>query len=73
MQFTISAAAALVLAAMLSSAPAKAEFNYGPAKNASQCWTASPTWGRDGFGFWGACPQPASAPATRTAGRQRHH
>jgi hypothetical protein len=70
-QFTVSTATAIVLAAMLSTAPAKAEYNYGPAQNAGQCWKASPS-SRD-FGFWGACPKPASATVTRTVHHARQH
>ena len=64
-QFTAFAAAA-VLAAMLSSGPAKADYNFGPVQNAGQCWIANGGGGRD-FGYWGACPKPANAPVARTA------
>ena len=69
-QFTAFAAAA-ALAAMLSSAPAKADYHYGPVENAGQCWKASPT-SRD-FGYWSACPKPANAPVTRSARHSRRH
>jgi len=69
-QFTALAAAALV-AAVLSSGPAKADYHYGPVENAGQCWKPSPT-SRD-FGYWSACPKPASTSVTHTVRRQRHH
>ena len=70
-QFTVFTAA-VVLAAMLSSSLAKADYHFGPVQNAGQCWKTSAS-ARD-FGFWGACPQPASASVTRTVRHhQRHH
>jgi hypothetical protein len=71
MRIIVSTAVAIVLAAMLSAAPAKAEYNYGPAQNGNQCWKVSAS-SRD-FGYWSACPQPASTPVTRTARHSRHH
>jgi hypothetical protein len=75
-QFTISAAAATVLAALLASAPAQADIlNGAPAKNGNQCFTFSASQARDArFGVWGACPQTASAsvaPAPRQVRRHR--
>ncbi len=73
-QFTVYTAAALALAAVLASAPARAEMNYGPNKNGSQCWKATPGFsGNSGgtFGWWEPCPQPASA--TVTPRHRRHH
>jgi hypothetical protein len=75
-QFTISAAVATVFAALLASAPAQAENLLGaPMKNGSQCFSYSVGQSRDGrFGYWGACPQTASAavaPAPRHF--RRHH
>ena len=70
--FLIVTAATAALAALLASAPAKAEYNYGPIQNAGQCWKPAMFHGRDGFGSWGACPQTASVAPTRTASR-RHH
>ena len=69
-QFTICAAVATVFAALLASAPARAESLGGAsAKNGNQCFTYSVGQQRDGrFGYWGACPQTAStvaAPARR--------
>jgi hypothetical protein len=70
----VYAAATLAMTAMLAAAPAKAEYNYGPVKNGSQCWLSSPnhtginaaTWG-----YWGACPAAASV-ATVTPRHRRH-
>jgi hypothetical protein len=69
----ISAAAMTAFAALLASAPANAEYNYGPTQNAGQCWKPSlgHTWG--GFGSWGACAQTASTPVKRTVRHARHH
>jgi hypothetical protein len=58
-QFTI-AAATVAVAAMISAAPASAEYLGGaPRKQNGQCWKGSK--GSEGFGYWRACPQPASA------------
>jgi len=76
-QFTISAAAATAFAALLASAPAQADTLNGTAPTkGSQCFTFSPTSGsRDSrWGYWGACPQTASAavaPAPRHIRRHR--
>ena len=52
--------AAVAFAALMSSAPAFAELNAGAIKNGNLCWKNSPS--RKGeFGYWSACPQPASA------------
>lgn len=72
-QLTISAAALIVAAALLS-APANAEYNYGPVQNANQCWKAATGGGTaKDFGYWAACSQPASAPVEHRARKQRHH
>jgi hypothetical protein len=42
-EFMISAAVMATFAVLLASAPAKADFNYGPVQNANQCWKNSPT------------------------------
>jgi hypothetical protein len=68
-KFTISAAAITAFAALLASAPATAEYHFGAVQNGNKCWHASGAVaipGRvggspGGFGYWGACPQPASA------------
>jgi len=75
-QFTISAALATVFAALLASAPAPAETLGGaPQQAGNQCFTYSAGNAREGrFGYWGACPQTASAtvaPAPRHV--RRHH
>jgi hypothetical protein len=58
-QLTI-AAATIAIAAMISAAPASAEYlGGGPRKQNGQCWKGSK--GSEGFGFWRACPQPAAA------------
>ena len=59
-KFVLSAVAITAFAAL--SAPALAEISWGPTKNGAQCFTPSPGWSKDGFGYWGACPQPAAAP-----------
>ena len=73
-QFTISAAAAMVFAALLASAPAQADLLNGAPKQAgSQCFKLATGQGRDErFGSWGACPQTASvAVAPRPARKHR--
>jgi hypothetical protein len=58
-QLTI-AAATVAIAAMISAAPASAEYLGGaPRQQHGQCWKGSK--GSEGFGYWRACPQPASA------------
>jgi hypothetical protein len=59
--FLVAAAAAAAFAALMTSVPASAAENWGPNKVGNQCFTASPSQGRElYFGSWGACPQPAS-------------
>ena len=60
-------AAAIALAATLSSVAAKADFHYGPIQNGNQCWNPRMTsgLGSTGFGYWSECPKPASATVTR--------
>jgi D-alanyl-D-alanine dipeptidase len=67
-KFMISAAAMTVFA--LATAPANADFNFGPVKNGNLCWKLTPN--SKEFGYWAACPQPAgvSAPTHRTG---HHH
>ncbi len=69
-KFMISAAAMTAFAALLASTAAKADFNFGPVRNADQCWTL--TTNSKEFGYWSTCPRPASvaAPAHR---KSRHH
>jgi uncharacterized membrane protein len=73
-QFTISAAAATVFAALLASAPAQADIlNGASAKNGNQCFKFSTGNERDSrFGSWGACPQTASV-AVAPRHVRRHH
>jgi len=73
-QFTISAAAATVFAALLASVPAQADtLGGGPKQVGNQCFKFSVGQERDGrFGSWGACPQTASvAVAPRQLRRNR--
>jgi hypothetical protein len=82
-KFTISAAAMAACAALLASAPAMAEYHFGPMQNGNQCWHGSAYGvvpGRvagpsNGFGYWGACAQTASATTVAQTRRQvrRHH
>ncbi len=74
-QFTISALALAALGAMVAAAQAD-NLNGAPPQNGNQCFNFSPTSGsRDSrWGYWGACPQTASAtvaPAPRQI--RRHH
>jgi hypothetical protein len=71
-QFTVSMAAAIVLAAAFASAPAKADYNYGPTVNGTQCWKADRFKANESYGFWGACPQAASTTTVRPVRRHRH-
>jgi len=59
----ISAAAMTAFAALLASAPASADYNFGPVTNAGQCWTYTPN--SKEFGYWGTCPKPAAAVAPK--------
>jgi hypothetical protein len=69
-QFTI--AAATVAIAALISAPATAErINGGPIKQNGQCWQNQKGSETGTFGYWKACPQPASAPAVQKPARRR--
>lgn len=73
--FLITAATTAAFAALLASAPASADSNYGPTQNAGQCWKSSQGYAREGrFGYWGACPQAASVATTPTTPtRSRRH
>jgi hypothetical protein len=71
-QLTI-AAATVAIAALISAAPASADrLNGGPIKQNGMCFkhtsggTAEATWG-----YWQACPKPASAPAVQRPARRR--
>jgi hypothetical protein len=77
MQKLTIAAVTIAFGALVASAPAHADRNWGPTQQNGQCWNASV--GHNGpnagtFGYWGACPQTASvavAPARR-ASHRRH-
>jgi hypothetical protein len=80
--FIISAATMTAFAALLASAPAVAEYHFGPVQNGNQCWNGSsygtvpgrPAGASNGFGYWSACPKTVSAtvaPAPRHV--RRHH
>jgi hypothetical protein len=73
-QFTISAAAATVFAALLASVPAQADsLNGAPEKAGNQCFTFSVGQQREArFGYWGACPQTASVAAAPRHIRKHH-
>jgi len=71
-QFTI-AAATVAIAALISAAPASAErLMGGPVQQNGKCFKhtsggiAESTWG-----YWAACPKPASAPAVQRPARRR--
>jgi hypothetical protein len=72
--FTTTMTALTVLAAM--AATAQAEVNYGPIKQGNKCFHASPMSGdhrANGFGYWGDCPQTASASVATTPRVTRRH
>jgi hypothetical protein len=71
-KFIVSAAAMTALATLFASAPATADHNPGgPIQKGDQCWTYS-TNSKD-FGYWGACPKPASATVAPAVQHRRHH
>ena len=66
--FVMTVAAASMFAAMGATAQADA-LQGGPVKQGNQCFNASPLSGdhrSNGFGYWGACPQSASASVATT-------
>jgi hypothetical protein len=68
-KFVLTAAAMTAFAAL--SAPASAEMNYGPLKDGNKCFTTQIGGGKDGIGYWGACPQAASVtPAAKPKARR---
>jgi hypothetical protein len=70
-KFVISAAAMTALATLFASAPATADHIMGgPIQKGDQCFTTSPS-SKD-FGYWSACPKPASAPVVHAVRRHRH-
>jgi hypothetical protein len=67
-KFLISGAAITAVAALLTSVPASAEFNYGPLQNGNQCFHSSPNSSNSkDFGYWKACAQSASVSAPASA------
>jgi len=70
-KFVLTAAAMTAFAAL--SAPAFADMHPGPTRDGNKCFNATPGWGKDGIGYWGACPQAASVtPAARQSKARRH-
>jgi hypothetical protein len=70
-QFTI-AAATVAIAALISAGPVSAErINGGPIKQNGQCWKGQKGSETGTFGYWQACPAPASAPAAQKPARRR--
>ena len=76
-QFTMSAVAVTAFAALLASSPAQADNLVGqPLKKGDQCFTFSTASGglRDSrWGYWGACPQTASAAVAPARRQVRKH
>ena len=57
-------AAMVAIAGLISATPASADYlGGGPRKQNGMCWKGSR--GSEGFGYWRACPQPASARVAR--------
>jgi hypothetical protein len=73
-QFTISAAAFTMFAALLVTVPAQAEMNGGgPTQKSGQCFKYSSGNDKDGrFGLWSACPQTASTPVATPRQTRQH-
>jgi hypothetical protein len=69
-KFMVSAAAMTLFAALLTTVPAKADFNFGPIQNGNLCWKLTPN--SKEFGYWSTCPRPASV-ATPTHRKSHHH
>lgn len=68
-KFAAFAVATLVSAAMFASVPAKADMNPGPVKKGTQCWVGFR--GTQDYGYWAACPQPASTTTSTVAVQPR--
>jgi hypothetical protein len=66
-QFATIVTAVTVFGAMAATAQADS-INGGPLKQGNQCWTSSPmSTDKDSrWGYWGACPQSASASVATT-------
>ena len=67
------AIAAVAIAALFASAPANAEYHYGPVKNGNQCWKSARDNGNTAFGYWDQCPAPAATTAAAVRHHRRHH
>ena len=66
--FLIAAATMTAFAALTVAPPAKADMHYGPTQSAGKCFKWSAGNGRDStFGYWDACPKPASTAAKSAA------
>jgi hypothetical protein len=75
MQKLTIAVATIAFGAALASAPASAERNWGPIQQNGQCWNTQVNHGGNSqgtWGFWGPCPQKASAPVV-VRRIQRHY
>jgi uncharacterized membrane protein len=63
-----AAAAAMLSAGVMAATSAKADHNFGPMKSGTQCYKgATNGWGNQGYGYWTACPNKATAPAAKQA------
>jgi hypothetical protein len=71
-KFMIPAAAVTAFAALVATAPADADFNFGPVRNGNLCWKLTPNSNNSkDFGYWATCPEPASVAAPTH--RKSHH
>jgi hypothetical protein len=71
MRFLVAATALATLLAV-GSAPALAD-RGGMVKQNGQCWKPAKTMDGGTFGYFGACPESASAPAANTHHAQPTH
>ena len=69
-KFVLTAAAMTAFAAL--SAPAYAEMHYGPLRDGNRCFNTQIGGGKDGIGYWGACPQSASVTPAAKPKARRH-
>jgi hypothetical protein len=72
-KFMLSAAAMTAVAALLASAPARADMGHGPLQNGNKCFKTSAGWGKDNIGYWDTCAQPASTAVAAKPQRVRRH
>jgi len=72
-RFSAYAIAAFAVAALFASAPASAEYHFGPVKNGTQCWKAANANLNSAYGYWDQCPAAASTTAAATPRHRRHH